>query len=367
MTTASPKLFQPLRVGTMNLQHRVVMAPLTRFRADREHVHSQIGIEYYSQRGSTPGTLLISEGTLISVEGGGYANSPGIYTDDQVAAWKKITDAVHARGSYIYLQIAAMGRTGRPEVLSDSGFELVSASAIPLPGKPAPRALTTEEITKFIQQFAQAAHNAVFLAGFDGVEIHAASGHLIDQFTQDVSNKRTDDYGGSIENRARFALEVVKAVTDVIGETRTGIKFSPWNTASGMRMKDPIPTFTHLVESIREKHPNFAYLHFVEPPPDAGVEESNEFARKLWHPRPFFSGGSYDSRSGIKAAEERDVAVVYGRWFISNPDLPLRLKHGVPLTPFDTTTFYVPGPTNSQGYIDYPFADTSPQGIEVTA
>ncbi|KDQ13240.1 hypothetical protein BOTBODRAFT_66957 [Botryobasidium botryosum FD-172 SS1] len=364
MTTTLPKLFRPLRVGTIDLQHRVVMAPLTRFRADSEHVHSQIGIEYYSQRASTPGTLLITEGTFISAEGGGYPNVPGIYTDEQIAAWKKITDAVHARGSYIYLQIAAAGRTGKPDVLSEDGFDLVSASAIPIPDEPVPRALSTEEIKKFIGQFAQAAHNAVFLAGFDGVEIHAAHGHLVDQFTQDVSNKRTDEYGGSIENRARFALEVIKAVTGAVGATRTGIKFSPWNKTSGMGMKDPIPTFKHLVESIREKHPKLAYLHFVEPLPGAGVEESNEFARKLWHPRPFFSAGSHDAQSGLKAAEERDVAVVFGKWFISNPDLPLRLKHGVPLTPFDATTFYVPGPTNSQGYIDYPFANISPQEIE---
>ncbi|KDQ07581.1 hypothetical protein BOTBODRAFT_166837 [Botryobasidium botryosum FD-172 SS1] len=370
MPSTSPKLFQPLKVGEIKLQHRVVMAPLTRYRADDQHVHSDIGLEYYTQRASTPGTLLITEGTIISKEAGGYANAPGIYTEDQIAAWKKIVDSVHARGSFIYLQIMAMGRAARPEVVSDETLDFVAPSAIPLPdNENIPRPLTASDIKRYIESFGQAAHNAVFGAGFDGVEIHGANGYLVDQFIQDVSNHRTDEYGGSIENRSRFALDVIKAVTDAVGESRTAIRFSPWSSFQGMRMADPVPTYTHIVNSIRDRHPNLAYLHFIEPLEPSGLaEESNDFARQLWQPRPFFSAGLYDANSGFKVAEDKDVAIVYGRWFISNPDLPLKLKYGVPLTPFNPSTFYLRGPTMSEGYIDYPFAkDYTPSGIQVAA
>jgi len=171
-----------------------------------------------------------------------------------------------------------------------------------------------------------------------------------------MSNNRTDEYGGSIENRTRFILEIIKAVTDAVGESRTAIRFSPWNTYQGMRMADPIPTFTNLVISLCDRHPNLAYLHFVEPKAGASAEESNDFARQIWQPRPFFSANEYDEHSGPKAAEEKDVVVVYGRWFISNPDLPLRIKFEIPLTPYDPKTFYLHGTTRSDGYSDYPFA-----------
>jgi len=370
-TASSSKLFQSLKIGDITLQHRVVMAPLTRFRADDQHVHGQIGIDYYSQRSSTPGTLLITEATFIAPEASGYANAPGIWSDDQVAAWKKITDAVHANSSFIYLQLWALGRAADPQNIAAKGFDYVAPSAIPMTeGGPAPRPLSTEETKNYVDLYAKAAHNAVFRAGFDGVEIHAANGYLIDQFLQDVSNNRTDEYGGSIENRARFALEVVKAVTDVVGESKTGIRFSPWNTYQGMRMADPVPTYTHLVTEIRDKYPNFAYVHFFEPGPHAATEESNEFARELWQPRPFLSAGEYNEVSGPRVADEKDIAIVYGRWFISNPDLPLRLKNGIALTPYDSTTFYAHGTTRSDGYTDYPFAkevlSTQPSAVTVT-
>ncbi|KDQ08779.1 hypothetical protein BOTBODRAFT_37639 [Botryobasidium botryosum FD-172 SS1] len=352
----SSKLFEPIQVGDVTLQHRVAMAPLTRYRADEEHVHGQIAVDYYAQRASTPGTLLFTEATFIAPEAGGYANVPGIYTDAQIAAWKKVTDAVHAHGSFIYLQLWALGRTAEPAVLAAEGHDLVAPSAIPKPGGATPRALTAEEVKKYVRLYAQAARNAVHRAGFDGVEVHSANGYLLNQFLLDTANERTDEYGGSIENRSRFSLEVLAAVTEAVGESKTGIRFSPWGAFQVVRTADPIPTFTYLINTIREKHPNLAYIHLIEPDQEKRAEESNDFARKLWAPRPFLSAGLHDAVSGPKAADERGDVVVYGRYFISNPDLPLRLKRGIELSPYNPKTFYLRGPTQSEGYTDYPFA-----------
>jgi NADPH2 dehydrogenase len=252
---STPKLFQPIQVGDLQLEHRVVLAPLTRVRADKKHVHQlPIAQEYYTQRASVPGTLLITEATFIAAQAGGINNVPGIWSDEQVTAWKKvsfshhspnnllictqITESVHAKGSFIYLQLWALGRAASPKQLEEEGsFPYVSSSDIPLSNRPkedpSPRPLTLSEIKEFVELYATAASNAVHRAGFDGVEIHGANGYLIDQFLQTTSNRRTDDYGGSVENRARFALEVTEAVVKRIGAKKTGIRFSPWGSFQG--------------------------------------------------------------------------------------------------------------------------------------
>ncbi len=269
MSTSVPKLFQPIRVGTANLQHRVVLAPMTRYRADAQHVHGSLGVEYYKQRTSVPGTLAITEATFIAPQAGGYKNVPGIWNDEQVSGWSpvrhplnvsdethsdslltyplwQIVDAVHKNGSFIYLQLWALGRTAQPDVLQEEGgYQLVAPSSIPMstpksndntsPSSPAPRALTVEEIGEYVQLYAKAASNAVLGAGFDGVEIHAANGYLPDQFLQTNSNARTDSYGGSVENRARFVLEVTEAVVNAVGANKVGIRLSPWSTFQGER------------------------------------------------------------------------------------------------------------------------------------
>lgn len=248
---STSKLFQPTQVGKLNLEHRVVFAPSTRFRASDDHVPLPHVAEYYSQRSSVPGSLLITEATVIAPRAGGYPNIPGIWSEAQVAAWKKvrllvlgatsvltlsqITQAVHANKSFIYLQLWALGRAANPGQLKkeDPSFSYVSASDVPMSdGRPAPRPLTLSEVQEYPPLYAQAARNAI-RAGFDGVEIHGANGYLINQFIEDTTNKRDDIYGGSIENRSRFALEVTEAVVNAIGEEQTGIRFSPWGTFNG--------------------------------------------------------------------------------------------------------------------------------------
>ncbi|KAI9746103.1 MAG: Chanoclavine-I aldehyde reductase fgaOx3 [Claussenomyces sp. TS43310] len=354
------KLFTPLKVGNNTLQQRVVMAPLTRYRADEQGVPLDIVAEYYAQRASVPGTLLISEATFISPRASGYPNAPGIYSEAQIKGWRKVTDAVHAKKSFIWLQLWALGRAASPEVLSKLGEKLQSSSAVPMDDKsPKPEELTEEGIQTFIQDYAQAAKNAIE-AGFDGVEVHGANGYLIDQFTQDTCNKRTDAWGGSVEKRAKFGTEVAKAVVGAVGAERTGIRLSPLSTFQGMKMKDPVPGFSYLTERLKEL--NLAYLHLVESriSGNADVEstEQIDFLVDIWgKTSPIFVAGGFTSESAKKVADQypnADVAVVFGRYFISNPDLPFKLREGIPLTPYNRDTFYkVKSP---EGYTDYPFS-----------
>jgi len=360
---ADSVLFTPIRVGNMQLQHRIAMAPLTRNRAYEDHTPSEMAITYYGQRASFPGTLLITEGTWIAKQASGYNNVPGIYNEKQIAAWKKITDAVHAKGSFIYCQLWALGRTADAKTLNSYGYDVISPSDIPLKdGGAKPRPLTKEEIKTWVGYYAQAAKNAVE-AGFDGVEIHGANGYLVDQFIQDVVNNRTDEYGGSIENRCRFALEVAEAVSNAVGQERTGIRLSPWSQFNDMRMEDPIPTFSYLAQQLKERLPNFAYLHVTEPRVMGNVDcespqhESNEFIRKIWAaPKVLLAAGGFDEKVRDAVPKMADV-IVYGRYFISNPDLPLRLKKGIPFSKYNRATFYLPGPDKTEGYIDYPTAE----------
>lgn len=338
------------------------MAPLTRFRASDEHVHGDLALEYYTQRASVPGTLIFTEGTFISPRAGGYGNVPGIYNQAQINAWKKITDAVHAKGSYIFCQLWAMGRAAVPEIVRKEAGEdaFVSSSAIPMEvGGPEPKELNEEEIWAYIEDYANGARNAI-KAGFDGVEVHCANGYLIDQFIQDTCNKRTDTWGGSVENRSRFALEATKAAVGAIGAERVGVRLSPFSSFQGMKMTDPVPQFSHLVERLKDL--KLGYLHMVESriSGSATVEttEKIDFALKIWgKTSPVLVAGGFEPDSAKRVTEEypdNDVAVVFGRYFISNPDLPFRIEKGLPVTKYDRDTFYKA--KSPDGYVDYPFS-----------
>ncbi|CDM33403.1 hypothetical protein DTO013E5_7275 [Penicillium roqueforti] len=367
------KLFTPLHVGRMELANRIAMAPMTRYRASDNHVPLPIMKDYYAQRASVPGTLLITEATTISARAGGYANAPGIYNDAQIAAWKEVTDAVHAKGSYIYVQLWAVGRPANPQLLqAEGGYDLVSSSATAVSADaPTPRALSETEIYAWIADYAQAARNAV-AAGFDGVEIHAANGYLIDQFTQDICNTRTDAWGGSVQGRARFALEVSRAVVEAVGADRTGIRFSPWSTFQGMRMKDPKPQFEYL--AVQTAKLGLAYVHLVESRIAGGADVDatdrlDFFLRAYGKASPVIFAGGYDAESAVRAVDveyaDYDAIVGIGRPFISNPDLPFRVQNGIPFVPYDRATFYVP--KDPKGYTDYAFSAEFQKAIEAAA
>jgi NADPH2 dehydrogenase len=332
-------------------------------------VHSDLGVEYYRQRSSVPGTLIVTEATFIDARAGGYANAPGIYNDEQVAAWKKIVDAVHANGSYIYLQLWALGRAAIPAQLAKEGadFPYVSSGDMQLEGKDrAPRPLSETEISEYVSWYGRAAKLAVEGAGFDGVEIHGANGYLVDQFIQDVTNNRIDRYGGSILNRARFPLEVIASVVRAVGPSKTGIRLSPWERYQGMRMADPVPTFSYLIEQIAQQYPDFAYIHLTEERAAVGYEEkavtkteSLDFARKIWKPRPMLLAGGYTPENALERAREgeqngENLVIAFGRHFIANPDLPSRIRNNIALNPYDRDTFYLP--QSPKGYTEYPFA-----------
>ncbi|KEY69292.1 hypothetical protein S7711_01743 [Stachybotrys chartarum IBT 7711] len=357
------KLFEPLKVGTITTGHRVAMAPLTRFRNDDTNTPTDMVKEYYKQRSAVPGTLIVSEATFISLRARSDRNAPGIYSDAQIAAWKHVVDAVHANGSKIFLQLWHMGRLGDPEVLAENGFELVSSTATPLDAKsPTPVALTEEDIATTIEEYGIAAKNAI-AAGFDGVEIHGANGYLADQFLQDVSGKRTDRWGGSIENRARFHLEVTKAVVAAVGADRTALRLSPYSTYGGMLLDDPNPTFRYLLEQLKPL--GLAYLHLVEARISGNVEQeckdghTIQWMVELWNnASPILVAGGFTPELAFHTVDEAlgkyDVIVVFGRSFIPNPDLVFRLKSGIPLEKYDRSLFY--NRKEARGYIDYPYS-----------
>ena len=352
------------------------MAPLTRYRADNDHVPLPFVEEYYEQRGSVPGTLLVTEATFISPQAGGYANVPGIHNAAQIKAWKEVTDAVHGKGSFIYCQLWALGRAAKPEVINAEGFDHVSSSAVPINmDSPVPRALTEREIQQYIKDYAHAAKSAIE-AGFDGVEIHGANGYLIDQFIQDISNHRTDSWGGSTENRARFAIEVTKAVIAAVGADKTAIRLSPWNTFQGMKMADPKPQFSYLVSVLKEL--KLAYLHLIGSRFD---EEKINFLTDIWgKTSPILVAGSLardasglmlrashpnNAGSVVQKYPNSDVVAVFGRYFIANPDLPFRIEKGLALREYDRTTFYTP--MSTVGYTDLPFSEEFQNTIHVGA
>ncbi|CAO3651658.1 unnamed protein product [Cunninghamella blakesleeana] len=372
-------LFSPLRVGSQTLKHRVVLAPLTRNRADKQGVPTDLNLTYYQQR-STDGGLLISEATGISPTSGHYPNTPGIYTEDQIEGWKKITKTVHEKGSIIALQLWHLGRTSFSMFLPNQQ-QTVSASPIAIEGPSplgipyeTPRELTKEEIKSIIQDYTTAAKNAV-TAGFDFIEVHGATGYLPDQFLHSSSNQRTDEYGGSIENRSRFILEVVDSISKTIGEEKTAVRFSPFSEFQGMFEKDRVGTWSYVTEQLQKNHPNLAYIHFVEPRlnlledvNDATNEEKTiddvetlDYFRKIWK-GPFIAGGNYTSnyKDAYEVTEKYPNSLVsFGRAFIANPDLVERVRNHWPLNKYDRSTFY--SMEEPKGYIDYPFYEESKQ------
>ncbi|KAK6379431.1 hypothetical protein LTS17_006349 [Exophiala oligosperma] len=381
MSSPTSTLFSPMTIGgSCHLSHRMVMAPLTRLRAGEDNIPLPMVTEYYSQRASVPGTLLIAEATSISLAAAGRdVNAPGIWTRAQLEGWKAVTNAVHSRGSFIYLQLWHVGRSARKAASEAKGIDIVSSSDVPIvdptdPNVVIPRPMTQDEIEQCIRDFGTAAKHAIE-AGFDGVEIHAANGYLIDQFLQDVSNKRTDEWGGNVENRARFCLRVVQEVVEAIGGERTGIRLSPFSPFAGMGMKDPRPQFGHVVRQLDKF--GLAYLHLIEPRVSGNqdVDETTEkmqteavpkslaFAIDEWNKdTPILLAGGFDANRAKRAVEcdykDRKVAIVFGRYWISNPDLPYRLKNGLELTPYNRATFYTV--KQEHGYIDYPFYEGNP-------
>ena len=364
-----PKLFSPLQLGPYQLKHRVALAPLTRMRAEKPSLAPRpLNAEYYAQR-ATPGGLLIAEASPVANTAFGSPAVPGIYTEAQIEGWRKVVDAVHAKGGIIFLQLWHVGRVSHSS-FQPGGVLPVSASAVAIPpefkastadGKlvdyETPRALETAEVAGVVDAFRQAANNAL-KAGFDGVEIHGANGYLLEQFLQSHSNLRTDRYGGSIENRARLLLEITQACTLVWGANRVGVPLTPYGIANGSGEPDPMPLYTHVVQALNPL--GLAYLHFIEPRSSgAGRAEVNwqnvpsamVLFRPIWNGVLITAGGFTGETAEAAIAEGHADVVAFGRIFISNPDLPRRLQHGFPLTPYNRKTFYG---GDAAGYTDYP-------------
>ncbi|KAK2004067.1 NADPH dehydrogenase [Colletotrichum falcatum] len=379
MATQNTKLFQPLKVGKMDLAHRVVMAPLTRYRADDDSVPLPIVSQYYADRASAPGTLIITEATAISPADVGDLDLPDFSTPAQIAAWKNVFDAIHAKGSYVFQQLWSLGRAADPSFIKSRGYKYCSSSDVQMTGRPCPpEALTEEEIWEKINNWRVAARNVV-AAGGDGVEIHGAHGYLIDQFTRDSANKRTDKWGGSVENRARFLLEVIKAVVDEVGAERVALRLSPFATFQESYSSDTWEQTSYIVREIKKAGYKLAYLSLVEAvgnPVNLGIvprqptddvqpfakdrPQTLDFILEDWNNfSPVVIAGGYLGDSARWAVDERyakwDVAIAFGRYFISNPDLVFRVKNGIPLTPYDRSTFYKK--QSNDGYNTYNFSE----------
>lgn len=350
-------LFSPAKLGSITLKNRMVMAPLTRNRAGEGGVPQALNVTYYEQR-ATAG-LIITEATPISDMAHGYPALPGIYNDAQVAGWKKVVDAVHAKGGKIVSQIWHVGRISHPSLLPN-GVLPVAPSAIKPAGQAftytglqdfvTPRALDASELPAIVQEYIHATKFAL-AAGFDGVEIHAANGYLLDEFLRDGSNKRTDNYGGSFENRARLLMEVTKAVVDVAGANKVGIRISPVNPFNDMRDSNPQALFNYVADALNQF--NLAYLHVVEGGM-GGEEQPFDFAALRKHFKgAYMANLAYDKARGNAAIASGHADVVaFGVPFIANPDLVERYQVNAPLNEADGNTFY--GGTE-KGYTDYPF------------
>ncbi len=365
---AGSDLFQSMTLGPYRLANRIVMAPLTRSRASVDGVPRPLMAEYYGQRSSAG--LIISEGTNISLQGRGYALTPGLYTAAQIAGWQPVTEEVHAKGGRIFVQLWHVGRISHPS-LQPGGALPVAPSAIRPAGTAytetgfqpcvTPRAIETNEISGIVEQYSQAARNAL-VAGFDGVEIHAANGYLIEQFLRDSTNKRTDGYGGSHENRARFLLEVTEAVVGVCGGNRVGIRLSPVSPANDSGAdSNPEATYSYAVQQLNAFNP--VYIHVIEGSTQGPREPAGGFDFQVL--RRSFEGlyianNGYDLALALQARRQNLADMVaFGRLYISNPDLVERLSIGAELTPSDPATFFGGGP---EGYTDYPFLATPARG-----
>jgi len=356
-------LFDPLQLGDIALANRVVMSPLTRDRAAAGRVPYALNALYYEQRAdpATGAGLIISEGTQIGPLGQGYVDTPGVYSPEQLAGWKLVTDAVHAKGGKIVAQIWHVGRISHTSLLPE-GEQPVSATARIANTKTftpngfeavsQPRALTTEEVAQVVDQFRQAARNAID-AGFDGIEVHGANGYLVEQFLRDSCNDRTDRYGGSIENRARFLVEVMTAVCKEVGPGRVGLRLSPVTPANDIGQdSDPFALFSHVVQELARL--DFAFIEVVE----GATGGARDFApfdfdalRKLW-PNAWLVNNGYTRQMALQAVETGKAdAVSFGKFFISNPDLGRRLREDLELAQINQKTMYGGG---AEGYTDYP-------------
>ena len=363
MTTLST-LFSPITFAGISARHRVVMAPMTRARSSQPgDVPNALNAQYYAQRASA--ALIVTEATQISPQGKGYSFTPGIHSEAQVQGWQGVTEAVHAEGGRIFLQLWHVGRLSHPDF--HNGELPVAPSAEPFEGQiwkvdpatgqgamfdcPTPRALTHAEIQQIVEDFRQAARRAM-RAGFDGVEIHGANGYLIDQFLRTTSNTRTDEYGGSRANRLRFLQEVVDAVSEEIGAERTAIRLAPFLTARGMACPDILPTILEAAQYLQEK--GIGYLHLVEADWDDAPVFTEAFrqAIRARFSHPIIVAGNYDlKRAEWVISQGYADLVAFGRPFVANPDLPLRLAQDLPLAPLDHATLFG---GSAKGYSDYP-------------
>jgi N-ethylmaleimide reductase len=364
-----PHLFSPLAAGDLNLAHRIVMAPLTRLRSTQPgDIPNALNAEYYEQRASQGG-LIVTEATNISLEGQGFPGAPGIHSAEQIEGWKSITQAVHAKGGLIVLQLWHTGRASHSSLHPETGLP-VSASAIAIDdGSKAmnadrqsvpfetPRALETSELPRIVTDYRKAAENAK-AAGFDGVEVHGANGYLICQFLENRVNHRTDQYGGSIENRARLLLEVVEAVSEVWGSKSVGVRLSPFVTYSAMGDSDPVALYSYVLSELAKRA--IAYVHVVEPRVgrasqnpalDTSLPRTAKLFRKAYD-GIFITAGGYTAQAAEDAIAIGDAdAVAFGRAFIANPDLVERFRLGAELNAPEKTTFYG---GHEEGYTDYP-------------
>jgi N-ethylmaleimide reductase len=366
-----PHLFSPVQLGALNLKHRVIMAPLTRSRSVQpDSVPGDLMRTYYGQRASEGG-LIISEATNISLTSRGWLGAPGLYTDEQVKGWSKIVSAVRAKGGHMFAQLWHTGRSSHTAMTG--GAMPVSASVDPgywehpnhlvsIPGGWAQstphRALTVAEISCIVEDYSKAAQRAMD-AGFEGVELHAANGYLVDQFLQDGSNKRTDEYGGSIENRSRFLFQILTALISVWGEERVAVRLGPNGTWNGMSDSNPGALFSYLAEKLNDY--GLAYLHIIEPRiggselihEDEGAVASEQL-RHIFEGKLIAAGGFEPVSAERIVASGTVDAVAFGRHFVSNPDLPLRIRESLPLSTYDRGTFYT---FDEHGYTDYPVHD----------
>jgi N-ethylmaleimide reductase len=348
-------LLLPAKMGSLALANRIFMAPLTRCRSEKDHVPSSIMAEYYAQR-ATAG-LIIAEATMVSKGNSAFISEPGIYSKEQVLAWKEVTGAVHAKGGKIFLQLWHGGRACHPNL--NNGQETVAPSAIAIQGEiqtlngkvahVIPRALRDDEIPKIIEAFQTAAINAKE-AGFDGVEIHGANGYLLDQFLRDSANKRSGPYGGSIANRAKLLLEVTDATIQVWGADRVGVRVSPLNSYNSMIDSDPQALTLYVAQQLNER--KIGYLHLMRSD-FAGLQKQDVLSPAREGFRGILLGNmGYTPLEGHEAIEKNLIdAVAFGHHFISNPDLVACIEKNLPLMEPDITTYYTPGP---KGYIDYP-------------
>ena len=352
-------LFSAVNAGSISMANRFAMAPLTRARAVG-HMPNELMAEYYSQRAGAG--LVITECTMVTPQTSAFGNDPGIYSDEQVEAWKKVTDAVHAKGGKIVMQIWHAGRAAHP--LLNDGKEAVSASAIaindethtPESKKPytTPRELAKDELVAIVEDFRKGAANAI-KAGFDGVEVHGANGYLIDQFLRESANTRTDEYGGPIENRARLLFEVLTTVTDEIGADKVGLRLSPLNSFQDMKTEDPVAWISWLASELNQF--NLAYLHVMRAD-FFGVQKADVLtpARENFKGHLMVNMGYSAEEAAETIADNKADSVAFGVPLLANPDFPARVKAGAALNEPDQNTFYTDG---AEGYTDYPFMETA--------